>query len=214
MTPWQVSHVQNVLGPTPSSPWSTELPRTHLSSLGSRRRKKRSWEHLQPALTPPWEHQHGLRSVWGHTSHRVHADQKGSLNPTTVAPGTGYSTPMLPFLYHINIWPWTWAPKHAPDPKELPTSPHDLAEGRKGRWSVFLLCFLWHLETREQKKELWDSLRSWGFTSSAPYSCWVKALHLKPLTASTEDPVTGLGTQNFLLERKTDWLQIGLGTTF
>lgn len=82
MTPWQVSHVQNVLGPTPSSPWSTELPRTHLSSLGSRRRKKRSWEHLQPALTPPWEHQHGLRSVWGHTSHRVHADQKGSLNPT------------------------------------------------------------------------------------------------------------------------------------
>lgn len=97
MTPWQVSHVQNVLGPSPSSPWSTELPRTHLSSLGSRRRGPENicnqlWLHLENTS----------RSVWGHTNHRAHADQKGSLNPTTMAPGTGYSTPThLCFLSFI-----------------------------------------------------------------------------------------------------------------
>lgn len=52
MTPWQVSHVQNVLGPSPSSPWSTEVPRTHLSSLWSRRRGHKNicsqlWLHVE-----------------------------------------------------------------------------------------------------------------------------------------------------------------------
>lgn len=194
MTPWQVSHVQNVLGPTPSSPWSTQLPRTHLSSLGSRRRKKRSWEHLQPALTPPWEHQHGLRLVWSHTSNRVHADQKRSLNPTTVAPGTGYSTPThLCFLsFIISTSDLGLEPPNTPQTrKSFPPAPMTLQKA--GKAGGVCSCFVSFDTLRPGNRR-----RSFGIPLGAgvlqPYSCWVKALHLKPLTASTEDPVTGLGT--------------------
>lgn len=99
MTPWQGSHVQNVLGPSPSSPWSTELPRTHLSSLGSRRRGPENicnqlWLHLEN--TSMDADQFGATLTTGLTQTRKEAStsQQWHLGQVTRHPPTYASFPL------------------------------------------------------------------------------------------------------------------------
>lgn len=117
MTPWQVSHVQNVLGPSPSSSWSTEVPRTYLSSLGSRRRGHENiwnqlWLHLED--TSMDTDQFGATLATGLTQTRKEAwtPEQWHLGQVTWHPPTYASFPLL--CQHPAL---DWSPQTRPSPK-------------------------------------------------------------------------------------------------